>query len=67
MFFPVFFHNRENTDHNSEIEYVIVEKATLSYIPIKTLIGWMQKLRFFYTNMATITPPLQKKKFLFLL
>lgn len=62
MFFPVFFHNRENTDHNSEIEYVIVEKATLSYIPIKTLIGWMKKLRFFYTNMATITPPPSKKK-----
>lgn len=48
MGFPVFFlHNRENTDHNLEIEYVLVEKATLSYIPIKTLFGWMQKLRFF--------------------
>lgn len=48
MGFPVFFlHNRENTDHNLEIEYVLVEKATLSYIPIKPLIGWMQKLRFF--------------------
>lgn len=47
MGFPVFFlHNRENTDHNLEIEYVLVEKATLSYIT-KTLIGWMQKLRLF--------------------
>lgn len=65
MGFPVFFlHNRENTDHNLEIEYVLVEKATLSYIPIKTLIGWMQKLRFLHKYGYNYPPP-SKKKFLF--